>query len=385
METVQIYALLNNVNQQSEGKIDVTVTDTSSFVSLGDAVLSSSKNTEPFLNSLCQLIYKDIVEGRAYKSNLRSMMKGNAEWGNIVRKISVDMPELVEEKAVPLENGPAPDQYQIAIPTAHQYLFVKRTPYSAFVTIQRPWLQEAFRSEADMEAFISMIFLKMQNRLELSIENLTKMSVANYIGLAKEKQTFNLVSMYNDERELTGTDGAIAEGITALHNPDFMRWAVGIIKEVMANITNMSTLYNYEGEERFSPYANQHLMMLSRFKTQLETTALYGAFNEEYINVAKKEIIPHWQGSGTSPMDFAMQSKIHVNVATPHAEGSHGVEIPNVVAVLFDDNAAGAFRQITAVATTPLNARTLHTNTWFHEQQMWFNALDENFVVFTLN
>lgn len=385
METVQIYSLLNNVNQQSEGKIDVTVTDTSSFVSLGDSVLSSSTNTEPFLNSLCQLIYKDIVEGRAYKSNLRSLMKGTAQWGTIVRKISVDMPELVEEKAVPLANGPAPDQYQIALPVVHQYLFVKRTPYSAYISIQRTWLKEAFRSEADMDAFISMVFLKIQNRLELSIENLTKMSIANYIGLAKQKQTFNLVSMYNDEKDLTGTPDAIAVGISALHNADFMRWAVGIIKEVMANISNMSTLYNYEAEERFTPYANQHLMMLSRFKTQLETTALYGAFNEEYVNVAKKEIIPHWQGSGTSPMDFSMQSKVNVNVANPHAEGSKGVEIENVVAVLFDDNAAGAYRQIEQVATTPLNARTLHTNTWFHEQQMWFNALDENFVVFTLN
>lgn len=384
METNQIYSLLNSVNQQSEGKIDITVVDTASFVALGDAVLSSSTNTEPFLNSLCQLIYRDVVEGRAYKSPLRSLMKGTAEWGAIVRKVSVEMPELEEEKAVPLTDGQSVDQYTVKLPKVHQWLFVSRTPYSAFVTIQRVWLKEAFKSEAAMESFIATVFLKIQNRLELSIENLTKMAIANYIGLSKANQTFNLVSMYNAEKGLTDTN-AIQAGITAMHNADFMRWAVGIIKEVMSNLSSMSVLYNYEGEERFTPYAEQHLMMLSRFKTQLETIALYGAFNEEYVNIVQKEIVPHWQGKGTTPMNFAKQSKIDVKVRVPGSEVSSEKQIENVVAVLFDNEAVGAYRQIEEVATTPLNARGLYTNTFFHEQQLWFNAVDENFVVFTLN
>lgn len=384
METNQIYSLLNSVNQQSEGKIDITVVDTASFVALGDAVLSSSTNTEPFLNSLCQLIYRDVVEGRAYKSPLRSLMKGTAEWGAIVRKVAVDMPELEEEKAVPLTDGQSVDQYTVKLPKVHQWLFVSRTPYSAFVTIQRVWLKEAFKNEAAMESFIATVFLKIQNRLELSIENLTKMAIANYIGLSKANQTFNLVSMYNAEKGLTDT-GAVQAGISAMHNADFMRWAVGIIKEVMSNLSSMSVLYNYEGEERFTPYAEQHLMMLSRFKTQLETTALYGAFNEEYVNIVQKEIVPHWQGKGTTPMNFAKQSKIDVKVRIPGSETSSEKQIENVVAVLFDNEAVGAYRQIEEVATTPLNARGLYTNTFFHEQQLWFNAVDENFVVFTLN
>lgn len=384
METNQIYSLLNSVNQQSEGKIDITVVDTASFVAMGDAVLSSSTNTEPFLNSLCQLIYRDVVEGRAYKSPLRSLMKGTAEWGAIVRKVAVDMPELEEEKAVPLTDGQSVDQYTVKLPKVHQWLFVSRTPYSAFVTIQRVWLKEAFKSEAAMESFIATVFLKIQNRLELSIENLTKMAIANYIGIAKANQTFNLVSMYNAEKGLTDT-GAVQTGITAMHNADFMRWAVGIIKEVMSNLSSMSVLYNYEGQERFTPYAEQHLMMLSRFKTQLETTALYGAFNEEYVNIVQKEIVPHWQGKGTTPMNFAKQSKIDVKARVPGSELSSEKQIENVVAVLFDNEAVGAYRQIEEVATTPLNARGLYTNTFFHEQQLWFNAVDENFVVFTLN
>lgn len=384
MQTSQIYATLNSINAQSEGRVNITVTDTASFVSLGDAVLSSSNNTEPFLNSLCQLIYKDIVEGRAYKSSLRSLIKGDAEWGAIVRKISVEMPELVEEKAVALVDGQSLDQYQIKLPVAKEHLYVSRTPYSAFVTIQREWLEEAFRSESAMEQFIAVIFMKIQNRLELSIEGLTKMAMANYIGLAKDAQTLNLVTMYNTENGLDG-DSAVPTGVGALHNANFMRWAVGTIKELMSNITNMSVLYNYDGEERFTPYSAQHLVMLSKFKTQLETTALYGAFNEEYVKLACKNTIPHWQGSGKKALDFVEQSKVSVKVKTPHSDETTDRTLTNVVAILFDSEALGAYRKIKKVATTPLNARGLYTNTFFHEQQMWFNATDETFIVFTLN
>lgn len=381
MKTQQIYQLLNSINQQSSGAIDITVVDTASFVSLGDAVLSSNDNTEGFLNSLCQLIYKDIVEGRAYHSHMRNFIKDSMQWGAIVRKISVEMPEIAEEKAIPLTDGQSVDQYEVKLPKVTQKLFVNRTPYSAFVTIQRQWLKEAFRSEGDMESFISMVFLKVQNRLEMSIEGLSKAALNNYAGLAKPTQTFNLVTMYNNE-----TGEQLDTGISALHNADFMRYAVGVVKEVMNHFTTMSKLYNYDGCERHTPYANQQLTLLSKFQTQLETVALYGAFNEDYLKLSEKTIVPYWQGSGnTNPLDFNKLSTINVKVRTPKSEATTDKELTNVVAMLADTEAVGAYRQMEDVLTTPINARGKYYNTFWHEQQCWFNATDENFVIFTLN
>lgn len=381
MRTQQIYSIINTLNGQMTGALDITVVDTSTFVSYGDAVLSSSDATEGFLNVLCMQIYKDIVEGRAYKSHMKNYIKDSATFGAIVRKISVDMPDLVEEKAIELTDGDSVDQWEVKLPVAEQHLFASRTPYSAFITIQRRWLREAFKSEGNMETFIASVFMKVQNKLELSIENLAKSALNNYAGLAKATQTINLVTMYNAE-----TESELETGIKALHNPDFMRYAVGVIKETMVQFNTMSKLYNYDGKERFTPYANQELAILGKFKTQLETVALYGAFNDEYINLAHKTLIPYWQGSGkTAPLDFANYAKIAVKVRTPKSEETKDVTLTNVVAMLHDTNAVGAYRQMEDVLTTPVNARGMYYNTFWHEQQSWFNQTDENFVIFTLN
>ena len=381
MKTQQIYSIINTLNGQMTGALDITVVDTSTFVSYGDAVLSSSDATEGFLNVLCMQIYKDIVEGRAYKSHMKNYIKDTATFGAIVRKISVDMPDLVEEKAIELKDGDSVDQWEVKLPVAEQHLFASRTPYSAFITIQRRWLREAFKSEGNMETFIASVFMKVQNKLELSIENLAKSALNNYAGLAKATQTINLVTMYNAE-----TESELETGIKALHNPDFMRYAVGVIKETMVQFNTMSKLYNYDGKERFTPYANQELAILGKFKTQLETVALYGAFNDEYINLAHKTLIPYWQGSGkNAPLDFASYAKIAVKVRTPKSEEIKDVTLTNVVAMLHDTNAVGAYRQMEDVLTTPVNARGMYYNTFWHEQQSWFNQTDENFVVFTLN
>lgn len=381
MKTQQIYSIINSLNSQMTGAIPITVTDTASFISYGDAVLTSSDATEGFLNVLCMQMYKDIVEGRAYKSHMRNYIKDSATFGAIMRKISIDMPDLVEEKAIPLENGKSVDQWEVKLPTVEQHLYASRTPYSAFVTIQRKWLREAFKNEAGMESFIASVFLKVQNKLEMSIENLSKSALNNYACLAKGTQVINLVTMYNAE---TGKE--VEAGIKALHDADFMRYAVGVIKETMVQLNTMSKLYNYDGKERFTPYENQELAILGKFKTQLETVALYGAFNEEYINLAHKTLIPYWQGSGSeAPLDFASYAKIAVKVRTPKSEETTDVTRENVVAMLHDTNAVGAYRQMEDVLTTPVNARGMYYNTFWHEQQSWFNQTDENFVVFTLN
>ena len=64
-----------------------------------------------------------------------------------------------------------------------------------------------------------------------------------------------------------------------------------------------------------------------------------------------------------------------------------GVEkkIDNVIGVIMDRNAAGIYKISERVATTPLNAAGLYYNTFYHEKQLWFNDLSENFVFFTLN
>ena len=98
MSTVnQIYALVNEVAKQTFGESAITVKDTSSLVALGDKVLSSDKDTDKFAKSLVDRIGRTIFSIRRYNaSGDDGLVKEPFEYGCIVQKIYVDLPEAKE-------------------------------------------------------------------------------------------------------------------------------------------------------------------------------------------------------------------------------------------------------------------------------------------------
>ena len=56
----QIYSILNDVAKQTFGTSAISVVDTASFVSLGNAILKSDTDTENFLNKLTDRIAKTV-------------------------------------------------------------------------------------------------------------------------------------------------------------------------------------------------------------------------------------------------------------------------------------------------------------------------------------
>ena len=59
--------------------------------------------------------------------------------------------------------------------------------------------------------------------------------------------------------------------------------------------------------------------------------------------------------------------------------------ISGILAILHDRDALGIYKIYEDIATTPINARGMYYNTFWHEKQLWFNDLSENFIYFTLN
>lgn len=390
MDTSQIYSTVNSITAQAMGKSPITVVDTSTFVALGNYILNSQNTTEPWLNTIVQQIAYDIVEGRVYRSKFRPFFKNSIEWGNIVRKLTVDMPEMTEEESVELVDGQSIDHYKVALPVAHQYLFISRTPYKTWITIQKKWLSEAFRSEADMERFVGMIFQKVRNKLELCVETLARHAMNNYAGIAKESQTYNLVSMYN---AMVGEADNVPVGEKALLSEKFVRWAIGVMMRTSTDIESMSVLYNYDQEARFSTKDRQNMVLLSSFISAVNANTNSITFNKELTTLKNYISVPYFQGTLDVPTSSETPTTFHdwkaiskIDISTKKPSGTVATfKKENVIGFLFDDDALGCYRKRETVATTPMNASGLYTNTFFHENQMWFNATDENFILFTLN
>lgn len=369
LKTEQIYSIVNKLSKQMLGREAIDVVDTNSLVTLGNKILSSSSLTENFTNTLVLRIARTIVSFRRYESKLKPLVFDTLRWGAIVQKIKVEMPEAEEDKAYDLVDGESVDMYVVKKPTVKQKFFVNRTPYSFRVTIQRWQLMRAFTGEEEFGAFISAIYGEIRNKLELTFEELGYAAMNNFIvNLDGTTQIIDLVSLYNTMR-----GKSLTTGISALGDSDFLRFAVSRMNIYAQRLTEMSTLYNSEGYTRHTPIKFQRFIMNAEYSEAMKTVVEWEAFHSEYVTKAANIEITRWQ-SPESPLEIMGTNQLGANVT-----------MDNVIAFIHDRDALGTYRKEDEVLTTPVNARGRYTNTFWHEEQMWFNDLSENAVVFTLN
>lgn len=366
MEVTQIYDIVNNINQQSMGGSDIAVVDTTSLVSLGNEVLSSSVNTENFLNTLVQRIGRTIISYRQYKSMFNDLVVDDFQWGNILQKIKIQMPAVESDESYNLTDGTSVDMYKVNKPKVVQKLFTTESPYQIKITIQRVHLEEAFTNAKAMGAFINAIFGEVQNAIELSLENLGRACLNNYIAeCVGTLRAVNLLHFYNikTNKHLTAA--------TAPFDADFLRWSIGYIKLVSRKMMSMSKLYNDGTAERHTPKEVQKLYVLSDWETQFETVVQYSAFNQDYVKLDGFKELPYLQSVITP-------GKIDIKRKSDGAEKT----LDNIVCCLFDRDALGIMKKQKWTSTSPFNSAGGYYNTFYHMKEMYFNDLSENFVVF---
>lgn len=377
IEVNQIYDLCNQIFQQMTGRTDIEAVDSASLVAMGNEVSNLGKN-DLWLNTLARRIGLTIDSYRAYRNRFSDLYRTQVEWGALVQKLTVEMPDAVADDMykVGQMNGQALDHYIINNPKAKQKIFDKETPYSFFITMQEKMLTEAFLNAGAMSSFVNQVFGKVQNKIEVVLEDLARVALVNMMCNLSTKQEIKLVTLYNSKT------GSTLNPQTALFDPAFMRFAIGMMNNIASKLETMSVLFNTDGYDRFTPKSEQRFYVLADFITQLETVVQYAAFNPQYVNKSVDIAVPYWQGvkEGDDINDIAILSKVIGRV-----DSKVDKTIENVVGVLFDREAIGTFRQEEKVLTTPVNARGAYYNTFWHEKQMWFNDMSENAVIFTLN
>lgn len=367
MNTEQIYGLVNSVTKQAFGTAALTVVDPKGLVDLGANVLSSTNNTEAFLQTLCQRIGRTLYHYRAYRNKLQNIViESDMEWGAIMQKIDMELPEAVVDDSFDLVDGQSVDPWIISKPRVRQKLYVGRPPFMFKITISRHTLKEAFLSESAMGSFIAFVFGKIRNMIEASYEDLARTA----LGQAIVNATFfvPLVSNYN------ALATATLDADSALLDKDFLAYATGQINHYSDLITDLSALYNDGSIETFTPKEDQRLTVLSSFERTLETVLQYQAFHDGYVKLDGYEQINFWQSAKTP--GTIQQVKIGESDTTT---------IQNVVAVLHDRDAVGAYQVDEDVISTPVNARGLYYNTFYHVRKQYFVDTSETMVVFTLN
>ena len=93
------------------------------------------------------------------------------------------------------------------------------------------------------------------------------------------------------------------------------------------------------------------------------------------------EKVQYWQSNKND--DDRM--KIKCKPALPDGAVSENVELDVVLGIIFDEDALASINQFTGAFTTPVNARHLYTNTFYHYKFGSVQAYTENSIIYIMN
>ena len=385
MKITQIAELLNQVNSEILGEQAITIEDLSSIVEIGQNFELASAQLDNYVKTLVDHIGRVVFVDRAYSLNVPSVLIDGWDYGSILEKITVVMPDAVDNESWELINNQSYDPNIFYQPEVEVTYFNNKVTFSINMSFCEKQIYSAFSSLTQLNQFFSTIRTAIQNSMSTKLDALIMRTLNNFIAdtfhadygadLASSKsgiKAVNLLYLYNNGPNAAGTAITAAASQT---DPEFIKFAVKTMNDYLDRMPKMSTLFNINGTEKFTPRDDLHLTLLSTFKNSANVYLQSDTFNEEYTALPNAETVPYWQGSGAA-YSFADVSSVNVKSASGNT-----VSLTGVLACAWDRNALGVCCQDPRVKSHYVpNAEFV--NEFYKYDAQYFNDYNENFVFF---
>lgn len=388
MKVTQLHTLVNAVTQEILGETGVVAEDLSNVVDIGKTIIDSD-NVDNYVKKLVNHIGKVVFVNRLYTGGVPSVLMDAWEYGSILEKISADLPEATINETWALEDKKdySPDVFYK--PSVSAKFFNSKVTFEIPMSFTEIQVKESFSSKEQLNGFISMLTTSIENSMTVkldalimrTINNMTAETLVAELNTADEGQpvvidttatgvkAVNLLKLYNE----TITTPLTAD--KAITDPDFIRFATYQISMYSDRMSKISTLFNVEKAERFTPKDLQHVVLLSDFAKASEVFLKSNTDHAEMVALPKHETVPYWQGSGTG-YSFDDVSTINVKTAS-----KADVNVKGILGVIFDRDALGV-SNLDRRVTTNYNPRAEFYTNFYKFDAGYYNDLSENFVLF---
>ena len=400
MQVTQLYTLINNVTKEILGDTAVVKEDLSNVVDIGKSIFDQT-SVDNYVKKLVNHIGKVVFQNRAYAGGVPSVLMDAWEFGSVLQKVSMALPEATENESWKLVDG---QQYKQDVFTAPK---VEAKFYNSKVTFEIPMsftelqVKESFSSREQLNGFVSMITTGVENSMTVKLDALIMRAINNMTGetlvsgigsgtagaktldFSKTSgRAINLLKLYNDQAA-TADKATVANALTNYKFIKFATYTIGIVADRMSKI---SKLFNVGGKERFTPADMRRCVLLSDFSKAAVTYLQADIQSPEMVALPAHDPVPYWQGSGT---DYALSSTGIIDIKTASgenvkvlAEGAGaGKKNAAILGVMFDRDAVGV-ANLDRRTTTAYNAKAEFYNNWYKMDAGYYNDLNENFVVF---
>lgn len=380
MKVKQLHLVVNAATEAILGETAVLQEDLSNIVDVGKLIIDTDK-VDNYVKNLVNHIGKVIFVDRIYQGGVPTLLMDSWEYGSILEKVSADLPTATENSTWELQDGEnySPDLFYK--PTVSAKFFNSKVTFEIPMSFTERQVKESFSNAEQLNGFISMLTTSVENAMTVKIDSLIMRTLSNMIGetvvdagvsadpTTTAPRAVNLLKLYNDAH---GTTLAVAD---ALADPEFIRYATYQISLVSARMSRISTLFNVEGKERFTPDGSKLTVLLADFSKASDILLASSTFNADRAVLPAHDVVPFWQGSGTG---YAFEDVSKIDVKT--TAGSE-VQLSGILGILADRNAIGV-TNLDRRVTTNYNPKAEFYNNFYKFEAGYYNDFAENFIVF---
>lgn len=387
MKMTQVYEIINSIAQEALGESAVVAEDLNNIVDIGKAFENLDGRYDNFVRRLPDHIGRVINVDRPYSAPiLRKMYRDGWEFGAMLQKTRMKLPEAQVNETWSLYDGESVDPFVVTTPDISTKFYSDRTTYTIPMTKTERQIKSAFSNAVQMNSFLSMIDTNIRNSAEVRNAELARRVLnagisetlysayptGNYSANAGNVRAVNLLYAYN---HASGNNLTVAQ---AMFNADFIRFASYQMKNYINRMRDYSALFNGGAYENHTPADRLDIYMLTEFRNAAGVYLYDGLnqFNTDNVRFPDDvETVSYWQGSGTG---YAFADTSAINVSNPFG---HTVNASGILAVFADHDSMAITNENRRVDSI-WNPRGEYWNE-FHKFDAGFMLdVNENFVVF---
>lgn len=382
MEVVQVRNLVNSATAEILGESAILNEDLSNVVDIGTAIFNANA-LDRYVKALVNHIGKVVFVNRVYRGNVPSVLMDGWEFGSVLEKVRMELPDATENESWELQDGASYDPNIFTAPKIRAKFFNKIVTFEIPMSFTEKQVKQSFSNATQLNAFISMIYVGVENSMTVKLDALIMRTInagiAETLHGAYGDTAFNASSKVNAVNLLylfkqRYPDSTITAA-DALSDPEFIRFAAYTMGVYTKRLEKMSTLFNTGNTEKFTPADMLHVVMLADFASAANVYLQSDTFHDEFTALPEAEVVPYWQGSG---MDYAFADISRIDVKTPNNDT---VNATGILCFMFDRDALGVCNMDRRV-TTNYNAKAEFFNNWYKMDAGYFLDTDENMVVF---
>mgnify|MGYP003291461884 CR=1 FL=1 len=382
MKMNQVYEILNTVTTEILGESVVVAEDLSNIVDVGKAFENLQDGFDNYVRTLHDHIGRMVFVDRVKPSRAPNIMRDGWEYGSILEKIRIEMPDAEENESWNLVDRASYDTQIFYAPKVHAKFWNDRITFEIPMSFTEKQIKSSFSNAVQLNAFYSAIQTAIMNAMTKNLDALIMRTINNMTAetiyseyptaqysASSGVRAINLLYLYNQGY------GQTLSAANAMTTPEFIRFASYYMGLTLDRMDDWNKLYNIGGTEKFTPADRRHFVLLSEFKRSAGVF-LYDAsnqFNTDDIKLPESETVNYWQGIGTS---WGETTKLKVSTAQ-----GHSVEISGILGVAFDEDACAVCNEDRRVKTDVNNKAEFWTER--HKFDCGYcNDFDEQFVVF---